>query len=215
MAKPYLVKRVSWSQTTSILNYWYLQNLPKYVSTEAQKEILTLLLRIHELEIQNIEYQSQLYLREHDLSQKDFIISRYQNYRTLAEELISQQRELINGKLIVWFNVDHLVLKHLLHLWFTVLALNWWSENVGFIGIVCRMIHVHVVINQFSDRGFPSCVFKFKLCVRLRTVLVHCQAFLKAAGMANEYQFRLFTVSHNEATDTMQVWNLQGMTSPH
>ena len=156
VAKPYLVKRVSWSQTSSILNYWYLQNLPKYVSTEAQKEILTLLLRIHELEIQNIEYQSQLYLREHDLSQKDFIISRYQNYRSLAEELISQQRELINGKLIVWFNVDHLVLKHLLHLWFTVLALNWWSENVGFIGIVCRMIHVHMVINQFSDRGFPS-----------------------------------------------------------
>ena len=197
MAKPYLVKRVSWSQTPSILNYWYLQNLPKYVSTEAQKEILTLLLRIHELEIQNIEYQSQLYLREHDLSQKDFIISRYQNYRSLAEELISQQRERINGKLIVWFNVDHRVLKHLLHVWFTV---GWYT---------CTWL----VTNQFWDRGFPSCVFKFKLCVR--TVLVHCQAFLKAAGMANGYQFCLFTVSHNEATDTMQVWNLQGMTSPH
>ena len=56
-----------------------------------------MLLRIHELEIENIEYKSDCYVRDNIVSQQERIISRFQNYRGIAEEIISQQRELIYG----------------------------------------------------------------------------------------------------------------------
>ncbi|XP_067938364.1 kinesin-like protein KIF19 [Watersipora subatra] len=78
-------------QKTAILE----ESLPRYVSTELQKEILTLLLRIHELEIENIENKSEIYVRDNFLSHHDRVIAEYQTYRSMAEEIISQQRELI------------------------------------------------------------------------------------------------------------------------
>lgn len=74
-----------------------LQSLGRYAYTEMTQEILTLLLRIHELEIENIEHKSELYLRDSLLSQQEAVISRFQGYRGIAEEIISQQRELIYG----------------------------------------------------------------------------------------------------------------------
>lgn len=79
-----------------------LQNLPKYVTTEFQREIFKMLLKIHELGIENIELQSQLYIKDNELSHKDFMISRYINYRSLVEEIIAQQRHLLNGR---WYEL--------------------------------------------------------------------------------------------------------------
>jgi len=68
------------------------------VSTELQKEILDLLLKIHEMEIQNIENTSQLYIKDSLISQKDIIIARYMDYKLIADHIISQQRALLQGQ---------------------------------------------------------------------------------------------------------------------
>ncbi|MEE6498159.1 hypothetical protein FKM82_002987 [Ascaphus truei] len=69
--------------------------LPKQISTEDQREVLSLLCKVHELEVGNTELQAKALCKENLLCQKDFVILRYQQHRSLCEEVIRQQRTLI------------------------------------------------------------------------------------------------------------------------
>uniref|UniRef100_A0A4W3JTH6 Kinesin-like protein n=1 Tax=Callorhinchus milii TaxID=7868 RepID=A0A4W3JTH6_CALMI len=69
--------------------------LPKWISSEDQQEILSLLCKVHELEVENTEIQSTALRKENILQQKDFVIQRYEQHRTLCDEIIQQQRQLI------------------------------------------------------------------------------------------------------------------------
>ncbi|XP_013380933.1 kinesin-like protein KIF19 isoform X2 [Lingula anatina] len=69
--------------------------LPSKISSEEQKEILSLLCKVHELEIENIELQSQLFLKEHEIRQKDVDFTKHLHGRTLRDEIIQRQRALL------------------------------------------------------------------------------------------------------------------------
>ncbi|XP_075421719.1 kinesin-like protein KIF19 isoform X3 [Ascaphus truei] len=69
--------------------------LPKQISTEDQREVLSLLCKVHELEVGNTELQAKALCKENLLCQKDFVILRYQQHMSLCEEVIRQQRTLI------------------------------------------------------------------------------------------------------------------------
>ncbi|KAI8480064.1 Kinesin-like protein kif19 [Branchiostoma belcheri] len=69
--------------------------LPKRINNEDQKEILMLLCKVHELEIENTEMQSKTLLQENFLRQKDLVIARYEQHKNVADEIIRMQRELI------------------------------------------------------------------------------------------------------------------------
>ncbi|XP_030068794.1 kinesin-like protein KIF19 isoform X2 [Microcaecilia unicolor] len=70
--------------------------LPKQISDEDQREVLRLLCKVHELEVGNTELQARALYKENLLCQKDFVIQRYQQHRLLCEEIIKQQRTLID-----------------------------------------------------------------------------------------------------------------------
>ncbi|KAM4632494.1 kinesin-like protein KIF19 [Discoglossus pictus] len=74
------------------------QLLPKQISNEDQREVLRLLCKVHELEISNTELQAKALCKENLLSQKDFVIDRHQQHRRLCEEIIRQQRVVIEDK---------------------------------------------------------------------------------------------------------------------
>jgi len=72
------------------------QMLPKKFSNEDQQEVLSLLCRVHELEIENMQMQSDYVMRQLQLRKKDMVITTYHQHLNLCDEIISQQRALID-----------------------------------------------------------------------------------------------------------------------
>ena len=75
-----------------------LQELPKRISTDEEREILSLLCKVHELEIEKVEMQSEAVLKEHEVKRRDLLILKYDKQRTLCDEIIQRQRKLIEGE---------------------------------------------------------------------------------------------------------------------
>ncbi|XP_050982988.1 kinesin-like protein KIF19 [Labeo rohita] len=72
--------------------------LPKRISNREQRDILTLLCKVHELELEKTEIQSAVLCKEHVLRTKDFIIQRHEQQRTLCDDIIHQQKALIEDQ---------------------------------------------------------------------------------------------------------------------
>ncbi|XP_044904008.1 kinesin-like protein KIF19 isoform X2 [Felis catus] len=73
------------------------QLLPAQASSEDQREVLRLLCWAHELEAENTELRADGLRRRSLLWQKDFVIQRYHQHRLLCEQLLRDQRQLIEG----------------------------------------------------------------------------------------------------------------------
>ncbi|KAF7470620.1 Hypothetical predicted protein [Marmota monax] len=69
--------------------------LPEQVTSEDQREVLRLLCRAHELEVENTELQANSLYWKNLLCQKDFMIQRYHQHRLLCEQVIQEQRQLM------------------------------------------------------------------------------------------------------------------------
>ncbi|NP_001079193.1 kinesin-like protein KIF19 [Xenopus laevis] len=69
--------------------------LPKRISSDDQREILSLLCKVHELEIENTEMQSHALLKDNMIRQKDYMVQRFEQHRSLCDEIIQQQRRII------------------------------------------------------------------------------------------------------------------------
>ncbi|XP_055266403.1 kinesin-like protein KIF19 isoform X2 [Moschus berezovskii] len=69
--------------------------LPTQVISEDQREVLRLLCRAHELEVENTGLQADSLRRRNLLCQKDFVIQRCQQHRWLCERIIQEQQQLI------------------------------------------------------------------------------------------------------------------------
>lgn len=69
--------------------------LPKKFSNEDQQDVLGLLCKVHELEIENMQMQSDYVMRQLQLRKKDMVITTYHQHLNLCDEIISQQRALI------------------------------------------------------------------------------------------------------------------------
>uniref|UniRef100_A0A8C1RC21 Kinesin-like protein n=1 Tax=Cyprinus carpio TaxID=7962 RepID=A0A8C1RC21_CYPCA len=70
--------------------------LPRRVSSEEQREVLCLLCKVHELEIENAEMQSSALLKDNVIRQKNVVVQRFEQHRHLCHEIIQQQRKFID-----------------------------------------------------------------------------------------------------------------------
>ncbi|XP_068823553.1 kinesin-like protein KIF19 [Capricornis sumatraensis] len=71
------------------------EQLPAQVISEDQREVLWLLCRAHELELENTGLQASSLCRRSLLCQKDLVIQRCQQHRRLCERIIRGQQRLI------------------------------------------------------------------------------------------------------------------------
>ncbi|KAG8446474.1 hypothetical protein GDO86_014073 [Hymenochirus boettgeri] len=69
--------------------------LPKRISSDEQREVLSLLCKVHELEIENTEMQSHALLKDNMIRQKNYMVQRFEQHRSLCDEIIRQQRRII------------------------------------------------------------------------------------------------------------------------
>lgn len=93
--------------------------LPRRVSSEEQREVLGLLCKVHELEIENAEMQSHALLKDNVIRQKNFVVQRFEQYRQLCDEIIQKQRQFIDGQLNVCGEKDHTDVPSFSERWFS------------------------------------------------------------------------------------------------
>jgi hypothetical protein len=55
--------------------------------------------RVHELEAEKMALQSERLIKQHELRRRDLVILRYDRQRHICEEIITRQRQLMEGKL--------------------------------------------------------------------------------------------------------------------
>ncbi|XP_035233464.1 kinesin-like protein KIF19 isoform X2 [Stegodyphus dumicola] len=73
------------------------ESLTEKASSREQRELLHLLTRVYELEIEKLEMQSAQLCRDHELRCRDLMILRYDRQRQLCDEIITKQRILIDS----------------------------------------------------------------------------------------------------------------------
>lgn len=72
--------------------------LPTQAVSEDQREVLRLLCRAHELEVENTELRADKLCRGSLLRQKDLVIQRHHQHRLLCERLIQDLWQLVQGE---------------------------------------------------------------------------------------------------------------------
>ncbi|XP_050691538.1 kinesin-like protein KIF19 isoform X3 [Eriocheir sinensis] len=70
--------------------------LPNNITNDEQKEIISLLCKVHELEIQKVEMRSEALLKEHELQRRELVIMRYDRQRSLCDQIITRQRQMLD-----------------------------------------------------------------------------------------------------------------------
>ncbi|XP_066242891.1 kinesin-like protein KIF19 isoform X1 [Saccopteryx leptura] len=73
------------------------ETLPGRTGSEEQREVLSLLRRVHELEVENAEMQSHALLREGALRHRREAVRRLEQHRTLCDEIIQGQRQILEA----------------------------------------------------------------------------------------------------------------------
>lgn len=74
------------------------ETLPGLIGSEEQREVLSLLCRVHELEVENTEMQSHALLRDGALRHRREAVRRLEQHRILCDEIIQGQRQIIDGR---------------------------------------------------------------------------------------------------------------------
>ncbi|XP_060067526.1 kinesin-like protein KIF19 [Ylistrum balloti] len=74
------------------------ETIPQRINGEDQREILSLLYKVHVLEIENTEVQSACLLREFQIKKKDMVLSRFRQHQNLTDQIIKRQRVLLAEK---------------------------------------------------------------------------------------------------------------------
>ncbi|CAG2065770.1 unnamed protein product, partial [Timema podura] len=69
--------------------------LPSKISSDEERELLGLMCRVHELEVEKMALQSERLIKQHELRRRDLVIIRFDRQRQLCEEIITRQRQLM------------------------------------------------------------------------------------------------------------------------
>ncbi|XP_050391529.1 kinesin-like protein KIF19 isoform X3 [Patella vulgata] len=70
--------------------------IPVKVSNIDQQEIIRQMCKVHELEIENLQNIAASLMRDFEIKKKDMVITRFRHHRNLCDEIIKQQRDLID-----------------------------------------------------------------------------------------------------------------------
>lgn len=54
--------------------------------------------QVHELEIQKVEMRSEALMKEYELQRRELVIMRYDRQRSLCDQIITRQRQMLDGK---------------------------------------------------------------------------------------------------------------------
>uniref|UniRef100_A0A8C6VD78 Kinesin-like protein n=1 Tax=Naja naja TaxID=35670 RepID=A0A8C6VD78_NAJNA len=71
--------------------------LPWCISSEEQREVLSLLCKVHELEVENTAIQSSTLLKDNFIRHQERAVRRFERYRSVCHRIIQEQRQIIHA----------------------------------------------------------------------------------------------------------------------
>lgn len=71
--------------------------LPWRISSEEQREVLSLLCKVHELEVENTAIQSGALLKDNLIRHQERTVRRFERHHSLCHRIIYEQRRIIHG----------------------------------------------------------------------------------------------------------------------
>lgn len=75
----------------------FLQELPSQINSDEERELLALMLRVHELEADKMMLQSERLVKQHELRRRELMLLRYDRQRQISDEIITRQRRIMEG----------------------------------------------------------------------------------------------------------------------
>ncbi|XP_039202723.1 kinesin-like protein KIF19 isoform X1 [Crotalus tigris] len=75
--------------------------LPWCISSEEQREVLSLLCKVHELEVENTAIQSSTLLKDNFIRHQERAVRHFERYRSLCHRIIQEQRQIIHESHLV------------------------------------------------------------------------------------------------------------------
>ncbi|XP_066588889.1 kinesin-like protein KIF19 [Prorops nasuta] len=69
--------------------------LPGRINSEEERELLALMLKVHELEADKMMLQSERLVKQHELRRRELLLLRYDRQRQISDEIITRQRRLM------------------------------------------------------------------------------------------------------------------------
>lgn len=79
-----------------------IKELPSRLNSDEERELLALMLRVQELEADKMMLQSERLVKQHELRRRELLILRYDRQRQISEEIITRQRQLMEGNTIYY-----------------------------------------------------------------------------------------------------------------
>lgn len=74
--------------------------LPSRINSDEERELLALMLRVHELEADKMMLQSERLVKQHELRRHELLLLRYDRQRQISDEIITRQRRIMeDGRL--------------------------------------------------------------------------------------------------------------------
>ncbi|XP_011874278.1 PREDICTED: kinesin-like protein KIF19 isoform X1 [Vollenhovia emeryi] len=74
--------------------------LPSRINSDEERELLALMLRVHELEADKMMLQSERLVKQHELRRRELLLLRYDRQRQISDEIITRQRRIMeDGRL--------------------------------------------------------------------------------------------------------------------
>ncbi|KAK0173881.1 hypothetical protein PV328_007022 [Microctonus aethiopoides] len=76
--------------------------LPSRINSDEERELLALMLRVHELEADKMMLQSERLVKQHELRRRELLLLRYDRQRQISDEIITRQRRIMeDGKMML------------------------------------------------------------------------------------------------------------------
>ncbi|XP_011874280.1 PREDICTED: kinesin-like protein KIF19 isoform X3 [Vollenhovia emeryi] len=71
--------------------------LPSRINSDEERELLALMLRVHELEADKMMLQSERLVKQHELRRRELLLLRYDRQRQISDEIITRQRRIMEA----------------------------------------------------------------------------------------------------------------------
>lgn len=75
------------------------QNLPKRLDSETERELLSLICRVHELEADKMALQGERLVESYELRRRGDLLHRMNRQQRITDDIITRQRQIIEGKM--------------------------------------------------------------------------------------------------------------------
>ncbi|XP_025266551.1 kinesin-like protein KIF19 [Camponotus floridanus] len=83
--------------------------LPSRINSDEERELLALMLRVHELEADKMMLQSERLVKQHELRRRELLLLRYDRQRQISDEIITRQRRIMeDGRLALPADLQNL-----------------------------------------------------------------------------------------------------------